>query len=174
MRTALVAMFAASAIVMPASAQMTKSAFTASNGIVIDVNSDEFAGRAEYSAPVIRFAPANGGSGVALVAKTRHAGTLGSLNVQGFVMYSGSWRFYSDAIFKGGAPAKFKQTGRNVGSCRYGCTLTENFMIEITNDEISKHAENGILAVQLRGKSADTAIVQIPVGYVLAVNEVAK
>jgi hypothetical protein len=157
-----------------ASAQMTKSQFTASNGVVVDVNSDDFAGRAEYSAPAIKFSPENGGSGYALVAKTRHAGKLGPLNIQGFIMYSGSWRFYSSAIFKGGAAATYAATGRDVGSCRYGCTLTENFMIDLTPTQVEQHAENGVLAIQIRGKSADTAIIQVPVSYIDAVTEVAK
>lgn len=158
----------------PSAAQMKKAAFTASNGVVVDVNSDDFAGRAEYSAPTIRFSPSNGGSGVALIAKTRHAGKLGVLNVQGFIMYSGSWRFYSNAIFKGGAQASFKSIGRDVGSCRYGCSLTENFIIDLSPEDITKHTENGVLAIQIRGKSADTAIMEIPVSYIQAVNEVAK
>jgi hypothetical protein len=157
-----------------ASAEMQKSQFTASNGIVVDVNSDDFAGRAEYSAPVIRFSPDNGGTGIALVARTRNAGALGELNVQGFVMYSGDWRFYGSAIFKGGAPAKFKSLGHKVGSCRYGCTLTENFLVELTPAEVEKHAEGGMLPLQIRGRSSDTAIIQVPVSYLKAVLEVAR
>lgn len=161
-------------IAQPSSAQMVKSHVTASNGVVVDVNSDSFAGRAEYSAPNIDFKSEQGASGLALVAKVKRGGTLGTLNVQGFLMYSGEWRFFKSAVFKGGDPVKYTRTDGKVGSCRYGCTLTVSFQMEFTPAQLTAHAENGILAIQIRATSGDTAIVNLPISYLVAVNEVAK
>jgi len=114
-----------------AQADMTKTQFTAPNGVVVDVNTDEFAGRREYSAPAVKFTPDNGGSGGALVGEVFNDGKLLGITIQGFIVYSGDWRFYKTAIFKGGASAQFHSTGHDVGSCSYGCTLSEDFMIDI-------------------------------------------
>jgi hypothetical protein len=157
----------------PAQAEMTKSQFTAPNGVIVTVNTDDFAGRREFSSPFIEFKPDGGGIGAAMVGRVFNAGKLLDLNVQGFVSYSGDWRFYNSAIFKGGEPAKFHRTGSDVGSCRYGCTLSESFMIDITPEEAKAHSENGIVAIQIRGGPGATGIIQIPLTYFEAVNAVA-
>ena len=157
-----------------ASAQMVKSQVTASNGVIVDVNSDAFAGRSEYSAPDLKFGSQGGANGFAFVAKVRKGTVLGALNVQGFIMYSGEWRFFKTALFKGGDPVKYVRTDGKVGSCRYGCSLTESFQMEFTPAQIAAHTENGILSVQIRADSGDTAILNIPVSYLVAVNELAK
>lgn len=77
-------------------------------------------------------------------------------------------------MFKGGEEAKFTEAGRDVSSCRYGCTLTENFFIEITPEQLKKYAEAGVVPLQIRAGSAHTAMINIPVAYIAAVNEVAK
>jgi hypothetical protein len=169
---ALAAMVAC--IAAPVSAEMKKSQLTASNGIVVDVNSDDFADRAEYTAPAIRFTPEGGGLAFALVAKIKKSGSVGPLMIQGGITYSGDWRFYDTAIFKGGDEANFHSMGRDVGSCRYSCTLSEDFSVDISPEDIRKHAENGIIAIQIRAKSTNTAILSIPVAYIDAINEVAR
>jgi hypothetical protein len=160
----------------PAVAQMVKSKVTASNGVQVDVAVDDFAGRAEYSAPVVEFTPATGGgSGIALVAKVRRSGALSPAGVQGFIMYSGEWQYYGTAVFKGGDPVSYTRLGGDVGSCRYRCTLTERYTIEVSAADIKKHAENGILPIQIRAsKTGNTALLQIPTSYFDAVNEVAR
>lgn len=155
-------------------AQMIKSEVTASNGVVIDRNADDFAQRFEYSAPTIDFKSQNGATGAAFVAKIRKGGALGNLNIQGFIMYSGEWRMFKSAVFRGGDAVNYTRTSGNVGSCRYGCSLTENFSIDLTPAQIAKYAENGQIAVQIRSEATDTAILNIPVSYINAVNEVAK
>jgi hypothetical protein len=159
-----------------AASQMVETTITATNGIEVSKNSDEFAGRFEYSAPIIRFTTAEGrGNGFALVAKIRRGQSLGDLNVQGSIVYSGDWEFYTNAVFKGGDAVDYKRTGGDVGSCRYGCTLTESFVIHLTAAQIKAHAENGVVPIQIRAtKSSNTAILNIPVSYIDAVNEVAK
>lgn len=152
---------------------MTKSQFTASNGVVVDVETDDFAGRREFSSPLVKFTPDNGGSGGAIVGEVFDSGKLRNMTIQGFVIYSGDWRFYKTAIFKGGAPVDFTSTGRDVGSCRYGCTLSENFIIHITPEEAAAHSENGIVSIQVRGTSSNTGIMNIPLTYFAAVKEVA-
>jgi len=161
------------ALAQPAHAEMTKTQYTAANGVVVDVETDDFAGRREYASPAIEFKPDGGGSGYAIVGRVFDSGKMRDLNIQGFIMYSGDWRFYKTAIFKGGTPAAFHSAGHDVGSCQYGCTLTENFVIDITPEQARAHAENGVVAIQLRGSSANTAIMSIPVSYIEAVAETA-
>ena len=61
------------ALATPAFAQMVKSEITVSNGTVVSVNSDDFAGRYEYTAPTIRFDNRNG---FALVAAIKEGGEV--------------------------------------------------------------------------------------------------
>ena len=156
-------------------AQMVKSKAVATNGVEVVVYSDDFAGRYEYTAPSIDFSTGGGGRGVALVAKVRKNGTLNKTSIQGFIIYTGSWQYFTSAAFRGGDPVNYTRTGGDVGSCRYGCTLTEHFSIELSPQDIAKHSENGIVAVQVRAsKTANTGIMNIPVRYIDAINEVAK
>lgn len=104
----------------------------------------------------------------------RRAKVLGELNIQGFFIYSGEWKFFTSAVFKGGDPVNYTRLGGDVSSCRYGCTLTENFFIKISDEEIKKHSIEGFVSIQIRSKGLDTAILSIPVEYITAVNEVAK
>lgn len=167
----------ATALVLAGSAhaQMVETHLTATNGIVVDLNSDEFAGRYEYSAPSIKLNINGGGSGFALVAKIKKSNAFLPLSIQGSLLYTGEWRYYESAVFKGGDPVDYKPGARNVGSCRYGCSLTEGFFIELSSADIVKHAENGIVAIQLRPtRSSATAMLEVPVAYIEAVNEVAK
>lgn len=157
----------------PASAEMTKTQYTAPNGVIVTVNTDDFAGRREFSSPEVKFNLDGGGEGGALVGRVFNEGKLMDLTIQGFAIYSGDWRHYSSAIFKGGVPAKFHRAGSDVGSCRYGCTLSEDFIIDITPEEAKAHAENGVVAIQIRGGPGATAIMQIPESYFEAVNSVA-
>ena len=159
-----------------AQAQMVESHVTASNGVTIDKNADDFAGRYEYSAPIINFTTANSaGNGFALVAKIRNNGILGKLNIQGSIVYSGDWQFFTSAVFKGGDPVDYTRVDGDVGDCQYGCTLSESYIINLTPADIQKHASDGIVAIQIRAsKTGNTAIVNIPVSYIDAVNEVAK
>lgn len=161
------------ALAQPAHAEMTKTQYTAPNGVVVDVETDDFAGRREFASPAVEFKPDGGGSGYAIVGRVFDSGKLRDLNVQGFITYSGDWRSYNTAIFKGGAAADFHSAGHDVGSCEYGCTLTENFVINITPEQARAHAENGVVAIQLRGSSANTAIMSIPVSYIDAVAQTA-
>jgi hypothetical protein len=152
---------------------MTKAQYTAPNGVIVSVNTDDFAGRREFSSPFVKFTPDGGGLGEAMVGEVFNAGKLLGLTVQGVVAYSGDWRFYDSAIFKGGEPAKFHRTSSDVGSCSYGCSLSEDFIIDITPEEAKAHAENGAVAIQIRGRPGATAIISVPLSYFDAVQAVA-
>ena len=155
-------------------AQSVKSIVAASNGVEITVYSDEFANRFEYSAPSIKL-----NDGFALVATVKKAGVVPPAHITGAMVYSGEWRHYNSAIFRGGDAAEFTVTDRKVGRCssyRYSgpsCTLSEGFRIELAPSDIQKHAQNGILAIQIRAQDTSTAIIEVPVSYIDAVNEVA-
>lgn len=158
-----------------AEAQSVKSTVTASNGVAVTVYADEFANRYEYTAPSI-----TAGDGFVLVATVKKAGVAPPPHLTGAFIYSGEWRRYNSAIFRGGSPAKFIEESRNVGRCsssrysRPSCTLTESFKIELTPTDIAKHAENGKVAIQVRAQDTSTTIIEVPVAYIDAVNEVAK
>lgn len=159
----------------PAIAQGVASTSVASNGVQVDVYSDDFANRYEYSAPVVKIE-----DGFLLVATVKKGGVAPDPHITGTMMYSGDWRRYETALFRGGEVAKFTSTGRNVGRCsssrysRPSCSLNEGFRVDISAEDIKKHAQNGILAIQLRAQDTSTAIFEIPVSYFEAVKEVSK
>lgn len=166
-----VAVLAAS---VPLSAQMVKSEQTASNGVKISVSTDEFASRAEYVAPSIDFKADRNTNGAVFIARIKKGAVVGPIIIQGFVIYSGDWRYYTKAVFRGGDAVDFTRTGGKVGSCRYGCTLTEEFTLELSASEAAKHAVDGMVDIQIRANDGATALFTIPVSYLAAVNEVAK
>lgn len=159
-----------------AQAQGQQSQVTASNGIVIDVNADDFAGRYEYSAPIIRFGEDN--SSFALVARVRQARSPGAVHVQGVISYNGEWRFYEQALYRGGARANYRRVNGNVVSCRgsrySGCALSETFHLDFTPAEVSSHAQNGVLTVQIRARSGQPLMLNLPLNYIDAVTEVSN
>lgn len=173
----LTAMACAWLLWSPASqGQMIESTVTATNGVVVDVNSDSFAERYEYSAPVVNF---TNPSGFFLVARIRSAGRLGNLEVGGSIAYYGDWRQYRSAVFRGGAAANYTRDGGRVTSCsgsRYGgCGLMESFTIILSQAEVTQHAENGVLQIQVRPSlGGDPVMLNIPVNYIDAVMEVAS
>lgn len=161
---------AAAALALSSPVHAGETQYTASNGVVVDVNSDEFAGRAEYSAPSIKLQ--GDVTGAALVAIIKKAGTEGPLHVQGFAMYNGDWRYYDKAVFRGGESVNFTRTHSNVGSCRYGCTLTEGFNFQITPEQLAKYSEGGVVTIQVRSaKTTKHYLIEMPVSYFDAVQE---
>ncbi|GGB21362.1 hypothetical protein GCM10011380_08660 [Sphingomonas metalli] len=158
-----------------ADAQAVRSEVTASNGVPIVVYSDDFAQRYEYTSPSIK-----AGDGQISVAAVRKAGVTTPIELSGFFVYTGDWRRYSSAIFKGGDPAKFIVRGRDVGRCfssrysRPSCTLSESFAIVLSPVELKAHDDGGTIAVQLRADDTTTVIFQVPVSYFKAVAELSK
>jgi hypothetical protein len=169
MKLKIATLLAAVTIATTANAQAVKSEVTASNGVKITVYSDSFANRFEFTAPTVKSDPVN-----LMVATVKKGGTVSAIKLEGFAVYSGEWKKYNSAIFKGGDAAKFTTTQRRVGSCSSSCTLIEEFNIAITPAEVKAHAENGIVALQVRSQTAEASIVEIPVSYFEAINEVAN
>lgn len=158
-----------------ASAQSVRSEVTASNGVVVTLYSDEFANRYEYSAPVVNFPDAGG---FFIVSRMKRAGTATPIQVVGAISYRGDWRYYQSALYRGGAPADYTRVEGRVSSCsgsRYGggCYLMERFSIDVTPADVSSHAENGVLQIQIRPNAGgDPVMLNIPVASIDAVNEV--
>ncbi|MBA4760015.1 hypothetical protein [Sphingosinicella sp.] len=163
------------AVAIPVQAQSVKSVITASNGVEVTVYSDEFANRYEYTAPLIKTDDVN-----VLVGNVKKSGVTPAPHLTGFVIYSGEWRRYNSALFKGGDKANFIETGKDVGRCyssrysRPSCTLTENFRIELSPAEIKKHSQYGKIALQIRALDSSATIIEVPMTYIDAVNEVAN
>lgn len=160
------------AVSVPSWAEQVKS--TASNGVVIDVNGDDFAGRYEYTAPVIKL-PDN--SGFFLVAAIKKQGDAGRPFVTGSVYYTGDWRFYDQAVFRGGDRSEAIFTERKVLSCsgsRYGgsCSHSESFQITPTAAQVAKYAVGGYLDVQISAKGQGAIRISVPTDYLAAVAEV--
>lgn len=170
----IIATLLATSMALPAHAQAVKSTTTASNGVEVTIYSDEFANRYEYTAPSIKI-----DDGFVMVGTVKAGGTAAAANLSGAFVYAGEWRRYNSALFKGGDPAKFIEAGRNVGQChssrysRPSCTLNESFKIEITPAELNKHAVDGKIAVQVRAQDTTATIIEVPIAYIDAVNEVA-
>jgi len=157
-----------------AQAQAIKSTVMASNGVEITKSIDEFAGRYEFLAPRQETKSAKGAFVSSVVAKVRAGDQNFPTSIQGFIIYYGDWRRFDYAVFRGGDPVNYKNTDKDVGSCRNGCQLTESFMIELTPADIAKHAESGKVPIQIRSQGSDTVMLEIPVAYIDAVNEIAK
>lgn len=160
----------------PAAAQAVKSEVAAPNGVVVTVHSDEFAERYEYTGPALDLA-----DGFAFVARVDRAGEAGVVEIIGTFIYSGDWRFYDGALFRGGEAAEFIETGRNVGRCggggrysRPSCSLNEGFKIRVTPEQRERLARDGKLDIQIRsGRSTQTAMLSVPLEHFDAVAAVA-
>ena len=163
---------------VPARASFVQTSVTASNGIAVSVYSDNFANRYEYSAPIVN---ANAIGSVfsthafALVGRVKQGGVIGAIHVQGGLTYNGKWLYYTSAVFKGGDPVDYTVTSRDVNCFTYSCGYSERFQINFSPTDVATHAENGILAIQLRSlASSEVILFEIPTTYFDAVNEVAK
>jgi len=157
-----------------AAQEVSKTTVTASNGVVVTKSADDFAKRFEYSSPAIKARSLHDAAVGAAVTRVSAAGKLLDIHVQGYLVYSGEWRHFDHAVFRGGATVNYTKIGSEVGSCRGGCTLVETFVIQLTPTEVAKYAENGSLPIQVRSQGSDTALLEIPVSYIDAVNEVGK
>jgi len=158
----------------PAYAEMAKSEYTAPNGVVVDVLTDDFAGRREYSSPSVAIAGDGNGTGKAFVGEVFDKGKLLGLTIQGLIFYSGDWRFYTSAIFRGGEAADYHRMDGDVSGCsRWGCSMSESFIIKITPEQAHSHADGGGLALQVRSEHGQTALIQVPLAYLDAVAAVA-
>lgn len=175
MRSVVCALIGFLALPGVAAAQAVKSTVTASNGVEVTVYSDDFADRKEYTSPYVKQA-----DGQLMAATVRTKGITRPIELTGFFIYSGEWRRYASALFKGGDAAEFKSTGRDVGRCsssrysRPSCTLTESFNIALTPADIIKHGEGGTVAIQIRAEDTSTAIFEVPVSYLKAIAEIAQ
>ena len=158
----------------PVAAQSVKSEVQTSEGVTVTAYKDDFAGRAEYTAPKIDF----GGGSFALVALVVNNGNPSKVQIVGNIFYNGDWRYYNSAILRGGDVVKSSFADRNVVSCsgsRYsrGCSLSEGFTLMLTDDQIENFAVDGKVAVQMRAQRGEAVIVEIPVAYIRAVKEAA-
>jgi hypothetical protein len=158
-----------------AQAQSIKSEVLASNGVAVTLYSDSFAGRYEFSSPAINL-PNNGG--FLFVSRVVQGNEISAIRVVGSIMYSGEWRRYNSAIFRGGVEADGSFNDRDVVSCvgsRYsGCSLREGFRITLTKEQIERHMLNGFLDIQVRAQSSDAITLSIPAAHFAAIVEVAK
>ncbi|MXP41287.1 hypothetical protein GRI75_06490 [Altererythrobacter soli] len=143
----------------------------ASNGVPVTISADDAAQRYEYTAPAIMLSD---NRGFFFVAAVDHGGAKTPVLVSGTLMYRGGWRFYDQAFLPDGEELPGKFDGRHAFSCAsaQGCMRSENFQVAPTAAQIQKHAENGILPIQLRAGSLNPVVIHVPVSYFDAVREV--
>ncbi|WP_395444027.1 hypothetical protein [Caulobacter sp. UC70_42] len=172
-----VLMIAAAVAALATGAVAAETKVTASNGVKVSVNADQFAARTAYTSPKAIF-QAEGEKiqdSEAFAAKVRNADDMSALTIQGRIRYANRWRYYRNAVFKGGDPAPVEITGRDVATCMTStCIFNERFVIDITPEQIAKYAEGGNLSVQFRSETGQVAVMTIPVSYLEAVQEVAR
>ncbi len=161
--------FVAAALVMslPANAASTKQQATAPNGVVLTVYADDFADNYEYSSPDVDIP---GTQGKAWVSRTKKQGTWSEEKLVAYISYRGDWRYFNGAILRGGEALTTIEGGRDVVSCansRYGsgCLLSEVLLIEVTPDQIARHAVDGKLALQLSASRGSDIVLEVPVSY---------
>jgi hypothetical protein len=174
-----VALIAASALALtaPATAESVKGKQLAANGVELETYIDDFAGKAEYDGPTIKFKlPEQYLDSIAFVSRTKKGGTWGPTQLVVMMYYRGDWRFYNSAVFKGGEQAQVIEAGRDVLSCsgsRYGgCSHSEALYVTVTPEQLAKYAENGQLQVQVGGKAASGTVVTVPVAHFEALNAI--
>lgn len=173
MRTSFIAM-AALLMAIPASAQMVKSEQIAPNGLTVSVNSDDFSGRSEYTAPEIIF----GDGSFALVASIHENGETRGPFITGSVYYrASSWYRYDQAILRGGEQVNAIFGDRDVVSCRgsrySGCSYREGFQITLNPDQRQRLRDNGSLAIQLKGAPGSEVVLTVTNAHFEAVEAVA-
>ncbi len=153
-------------------AQMVKTEETAANGVEVSVNSDDFAGRFEYTAPSIKF-----DEGFALVAVIKEGGKIDGPYIMGTIMYRDrTWRRYDKAILRGGEEVEAIFGDRDVVSCRgsrySGCTYSEGFQLTLNSDQRKRLSEAKSIDIQLKGVPGSELILTVPASYFVAVEEV--
>ncbi|WP_126173458.1 hypothetical protein [Altericroceibacterium xinjiangense] len=158
-----------------AAAQESAVNVLASNGVQVDIEADDFSGRAEYTAPKIEL---DNDFGTLFVAAIKDAGGLSPVIVMGRLYYEGDWRRYDQAVLRGGEEVKAIFGDRGVVNCsasRYRkCTLGEGFQLTPTEDQLSRYVEDGRVQVQLRAHGLYPVMLSIPVSHFEAVAEVSK
>lgn len=166
-----IALAACLLVAAPLTAESVKGSMTASNGLTLTTYIDDFAGRAEYSSPPMKFKMDTGYmESIAFVSRTKQNGEWTPVQLIVLAAYRGDWRFYDSAIFRGGEKAEFLSVDRKVLSCsgsRYGgaCSHSESMYITVTPEQLSKYGENGMLPIQIRGRAAGGNVVQVPVAH---------
>ncbi|MFN3523908.1 MAG: hypothetical protein ACK4YQ_16805 [Phenylobacterium sp.] len=128
---------------------------TAPNGVVIQIDGDEFSPFVDYTAP---FHQQEDGGYVFAVRK-RGSGDAVFL-AQGFIYYSGDWRFYDRAYLPGGNSVDFASSERKVLGCsRYsGCRYSESYQLTFTPEQVKAGLREGI-RVQVRGRGAGEFVI---------------
>lgn len=161
----------------PVFAEMQKTQKVAANGVVLTVHGDDFRGRFEYSSPNVKFKISDSYmESIAFVSKVKEGGVFRDTDIVFLVYYSGDWHRYNSAYFRGGENAEFKQSSRDVVSCRgsrySGCTYSETFYVKIKPEQLKKYSENGFIPIQIDAESASGTLVSIPVSYIEAIQSV--
>lgn len=152
-----------------------KTTVPTSFGVPITKWSDDFAQRYEYASPDVSF-EVEGGQLMqsANVSLVKQKGITQAPRILVMVAYGGDWQFYNAAIFKGGEAIEFQESGRDVVSCRRGCTMSESFFVVPTKAQLAKYGADGNLTFQVRSKRATTAVITIPMAHFAAIQEAAS
>lgn len=168
MKVAVIAL----ALGLAPAALAAEQSFTAANGTVVSLSTDEFRPNRDVTAPLI--SDRKSGASYIYAYRVNNDGT-GAHMIQGFVNYSGRWRFYDRAYLRGGERAEFSSMGRNVGYCgRYGgCSLRESFMVTLNDKQLASARAYGALVVQIGSSSPGAAaILTVPDTHLDAVDEI--
>ena len=165
-------------IAIAAVAQAAERQVEATNGVVVSINGDEFDGKLEYTAPMVKFG--NSMSFFLVAAVKKNGQKAGPIEIAGAVYYTGEWRHYSAANVRGGEAIQGSFNDRRVVTCsgsssRGGCTLLEGFQFTLTDQQILKYATNGYLDIKLQAVSSnEEPVIQVPLTYIQAVREISQ
>jgi hypothetical protein len=146
------------AVATPALASSGK--VTASNGVEVQWNSDDFTGNKVFYSPKVKgwntirvVAPAGGQPHLLgqVVARVRTV----------------------DAVYRGGAPVDARVINAEFAGCRAYCSYMLTYRINVSNEELAAHTEAGVLPIRIEtGETRD--VVSIPLQYFAAVREAAN
>lgn len=180
MKTVFSGLFIAS-LLMATPALAAKSDVTASNGVKIHINKDEFNEKSEFTSDDIDFgseAITSWNRSFFIVAARRKDGRPAEdVFIQGATIYRDDWHNYDVATYRGGDPVDATFGDHEVLSCKGGgkCLLSEMFTIHFSKADIEKHARNGMLDIKLGSNSStEEPVLRIPVEVIDAVREISN
>jgi hypothetical protein len=161
----------------PTSALGAERKVTASNGVEVQIESDDFKPNTVFRVDVLKskvgWSSVSPGANLALSRGSDRPDLLG-LQLQ--IAYSGEWRMYDGAFLRGGVALEFSSVRRDVVSCRSRpCTLYESMVAALPREALEELSAAGDVEVKFTARRAPSGdyVVTVPASAVRALLEVA-
>jgi hypothetical protein len=139
---------------------------TASNGVPVKIVTDQFMGQQQFYSPFIK----TWGMAQVAASKTAQEGLTGP-----YLLGRAPLRTRSvDAVYQGGDAADIHVVNVELTGCRAYCSYYVTFRVNVSDKDLSAHAQNGELPIRIQSGDGQTFVISTPVKYFDAVREVAN